>query len=130
MTISQTIDYINHRYGEICYEIDNGEILTIFTKFSIWKIYKGDLKRIGRYILYHSNHDDATRNGCVGQYFHYQCDSMDINFLIYYAALHDYTFGALDYLEFLSKANYFYLGRNLLESTEKFSFLTDSKWDY
>lgn len=66
MTISQTIDYINHRYGEICYEIDNGEILTIFTKFSIWKIYKGDLKRIGRYILYHSNHDDATRNGRVG----------------------------------------------------------------
>lgn len=122
MTIDQVVEYANHKYGEIAYLIETDTVISLYTSKGIWKILKNDLKRFGHYTLCHKNHYHDT------DYYHRQCTSMNLPFLVYYAVMHDYgqvSYGRDAWKQFQYDYEMFCYGQRLFESCATFNFFCD-----
>lgn len=117
MTPDEVVWFANHKYGECAYLIEYGNEMIILTAKSKWRILLNDLHRFGHYTLFHLNH--ATDR----VYYHKQCESRDLDFLIYYAIRHDLNIPC-DMREFERLWNMYCLGRELEESVAAFEFLS------
>ena len=118
MTADEVVWFANHKYGECAYLLEYGNEMIILTAKSKWRILLNDLRRFGHYTLCHLNH--ATDR----VYYHQQCTSRDIDFLVYYAIRHDLDLPC-DMREFERLWNMYLLGRELEESVALFEFLSE-----
>ena len=118
MTIQEIEWFANHKYGECVYLIPSDDELLILTMKSKWRIILKDRKRFGTYTLFHLNH--ATDR----QYYHKQCNSVNLEWLVYYAIRHDLDIPA-DYQEFNRLYEMWKLGRQIEESIAAFNFFCE-----
>ena len=125
MTPAEIVRFINHKYGEQAYIVDDGKEIRIFTAKSVWRIFKTDYSKFHGYYLYHSNNKS-------GSGFHNQGNhkSGDINWLVWYAILHDsdvnIAYTKENYEKFQRGYNLYTYGQKLYESCCQFAFLSGS----
>lgn len=122
MTINEVIYFLNHKHGECAYVIQEGRELVIYTARSKWRIMLDDFSRFNTYTLIHSNH-----KADVG-FFHKQCTSANLDYLVYYAVTHDLDNIEYDWREFKRLWEMYKLGRELEESCSQFAFLCGEDW--
>lgn len=125
MTAEQVVWFANHKYGESAYYFRSETEIQIWTAKSKWRILLNDLHRFGHYTLFHLNH--ATD----GIHYHKQSQSRSLDFLAYYAVMHDledYPYGKKEWLEFQRLWDMYCLGRELEESCARFAFLSEEDW--
>ena len=122
MTPQEVIWFINHKYKERAYLVENEAELRIFTKESVWRIFKSDWQCYGGYYLYHSNK-------IYGSGYHRQGGlAKNLARIVWYAALHDsldLTFPR-DYnhwADFNKSFELYSYGQHLWESCCRFAFL-------
>ena len=116
MTADEVVWFANHKYGECAYLLEYGNEMIILTAKSKWRIILNDLHRFGHYTLFHFNHKTDR------MYYHKQCTSRDLDFLVYYAIRHDLNLPC-DMQEFERLWEMYCLGRRLEESIATFDFL-------
>lgn len=121
MTINEVVFFLNHKHGETAYVIQENRELIIYTSKSKWRIMLDDFVRFNRYTLIHSNH--AYNEG----YFHNQCSSVSLDYLVYYAITHDLGL-PYDWKEFQRLWEMYKLGRELEESCSRWAFLCGEDW--
>lgn len=125
MTPYEIVWFINHKYGEQAYIIEDEKEIKIFTAKSIWRIFKSDYFKFNGYYLYHSNNTSG-----IG--FHNQNNhkSSDVNWLIWYAVLHDsdvnIAYTKENYEKFQQSYSLYLYGQKLYESCCQFAFLSGS----
>lgn len=117
MTPEEVVWFANHKYGENAYLIESETELLILTARSKWRILLNDLRRFGYYTLFHLNHATDMI------YYHKQCTSRDLDFLVYYAVRHDLDIPC-DMKEFERLWQMYCLGRELEESIATFEFFS------
>ena len=118
MTPDEVVWFANHKYGECAYLIEYGNEMMILTTKSKWRILLNDLHRFGHYTLFHLNH--ATDR----VHYHKQCESRDLDYLVYYAIRHDLDLPC-DMREFERLWEMYCRGRELEESVAIFEFLSE-----
>ena len=118
MTPAEIVWFINHKYGEQAYIVDDGKEIRIFTAKSIWRI---DYSKFHGYYLYHSNNKSGTG-------FHNQNNhkSDDVNWLVWYAILHDsdinIAYTKENYEEFQWVIIYTYMDKNYMNLAASLHF--------
>lgn len=125
MTIQEIAWFANHKYGENVYLMVTKQEVLILTKDSKWRILLSDMRRFGFYTLAHLNHRTD------GIHYHVQCRGQNIDFLVYYAIMHDLNigpYGKTEWFEFQRLWDMYKLGRQLEESCAKWAFLAGEDW--
>lgn len=123
MTIEQIVSFANHKYGESAYWFRLGNEIQVWTAKSKWRILLSDMARFGHYTLYHLNHKTDK------VYYHRQCESKDVSYLVYYAVLHDLD-KPYDWKGFQDSYELYVYGQELAESCARFAFLSGDDWHF
>ena len=121
MTVDQVIWFANHKYGESAYWYRKDNEIIVLTAKSKWRILLSDMARFNHYTLYHINHKTDRI------YYHRQCESKDISYLVYYAVLHDLN-QPYDWHKFQDMYDLYCLGQQLADSCNQFAFLAGEEW--
>lgn len=112
--------FANHKYGELAYIYLMGNEIKILTAKSKWRIFVDSLNN-KKFELYHLNYLTDNLN------YHKQGSSHNLDFLIYYAFMHDYDtlpYGKKEWKEFKRLWEMYKLGREIEESIAIFNFLS------
>lgn len=125
MTPYEIVWFMNHKYGEQAYIIEDEKEIKIFTAKSIWRIFKSDYFKFNGYYLYHSNNTSG-----IGFHNQNNYKSNDVNWLIWYAVLHDsdvnIAYTKENYEKFQHSYSLYLYGQKLYESCCQFAFLSGS----
>ena len=119
MKLDDIIFFCNHKYGEVCYLVEDEKEILLLTSKNKWKIIKADFSRFHRWFLYHSNY--PVREG-----YHRQSSNVNLDFLIFDAIRHD-----TPQMEYISWEKFKYLwdmycyGREIESSIAAFNFLCE-----
>lgn len=104
MTAQEVAWFINHKYGEQAYVVEDDEKFVILSLKSKWVIFKKDFAKFHTYTLFHFN--DVER-----EHYHVQDRSVNLDYLIFRAIIHDYKY--VDWKEFCNSWELFLLGREV-----------------
>lgn len=117
--------FANHKYGEQVYYLRTKDEIRIFTPKSKWRILLRDFQRFGHYTLAHWNHKSDRA------YYHVQSTGTNLEFLVFYAIMHDLDVGAYgkeEWHNFQHLYEMYKLGRQLEESCATWAFLAGEDW--
>ena len=120
MTVDEVVWFANHKYGECVYVVMNKKEMRIMTTKSQWLVFLDDLRKFGRYTLYHINYKGDQ------EHYHKQGHGDHLDFLVYYALRHDLDIPC-DIKEFERLWEMWRLGREVEESIATWEFLSSEE---
>ena len=117
MSPQEVVWFVNHKFGEQAYLVENDEKITILTLKSKWVIFKKDFSRFHIYTLFHFNDEER-------EHYHIQNKSRNIDYLVYIALTHDNGGRYSEWKQFCENWELFKLGREIESRASAWNFIT------
>jgi hypothetical protein len=117
MSPQEVVWFINHKFGEQAYLVEDNDKIVILSLKSKWIIFKKDFARFHTYTLFHFN--DVER-----EHYHVQNKSQNIDYLVYIALMHDNGGKYSAWKQFCESWELFKLGREIESRAAAWNFIT------